>query len=151
MSLRIRSPLCAVVRSSLYSHKAVTHTFRPLRFTALPHARVSARTMTGLAGMFSNRYQFDDIPDQRGKTSIVTGMLSKCRRRLSSPDMCVAYSPYYLRWHLWHRRIDSRRTGDSRSKGHHRRSNRGPRKGHRRQHQRKDPTKQYRLPQIPLW
>lgn len=29
--------------------------------------------MTGLTGMFSNRYQFDDIPDQRGKTAIVTG------------------------------------------------------------------------------
>ncbi|KAJ9124347.1 hypothetical protein QFC22_001147 [Naganishia vaughanmartiniae] len=29
--------------------------------------------MTGLAGMFSNRYQFDDIPDQRGRTALVTG------------------------------------------------------------------------------
>ena len=29
--------------------------------------------MTGLTGMFSNRYQFDDIPDQRNKTAIVTG------------------------------------------------------------------------------
>lgn len=29
--------------------------------------------MTGLTGMFSNRYQFNDIPDQRGKTAIVTG------------------------------------------------------------------------------
>ncbi|KAJ9106364.1 hypothetical protein QFC21_001510 [Naganishia friedmannii] len=29
--------------------------------------------MTGLAGLFSNRYAFDDIPDQRGKTALVTG------------------------------------------------------------------------------
>jgi len=29
--------------------------------------------MTGLTGMLSNRYTFDDIPDQRGKTVLVTG------------------------------------------------------------------------------
>ncbi|KAJ9104032.1 hypothetical protein QFC19_004166 [Naganishia cerealis] len=29
--------------------------------------------MTGLTGMFSNRYHFDEIPDSRGKTAIVTG------------------------------------------------------------------------------
>jgi hypothetical protein len=29
--------------------------------------------MTGLTGMFSERYTFDDIPDQTGKVALVTG------------------------------------------------------------------------------
>jgi hypothetical protein len=32
-----------------------------------------ARSMTGLAGLLSNRYKVEDIPDQTGKVAIVTG------------------------------------------------------------------------------
>jgi NADP-dependent 3-hydroxy acid dehydrogenase YdfG len=39
--------------------------------------------MTGLAGLLSNRYHQDDIPDQTGRTAIVTGGTSGIGRQIA--------------------------------------------------------------------
>lgn len=43
-----------------------------------------AAKMTGLTGMFSERYTIDDIPDQTGKVALVTGGRSVVSSSLSS-------------------------------------------------------------------